>query len=329
MKTVSVVIPTYNRLNRLQRVLKAFEEQTYPAKDFEVVVVSDGSTDGTNEYLQSFRPAFSFLPVVQENQGPAAARNRGVEMATGNYVLFVDDDVIPEKNLIHEHMRYHEMHKDSVVIGPMVTPDDFDMLPWVLWEQSMLEKQYRAMEQGDWLPTARQFYTGNASLLRSYLIDSGGFDPTILRAEDVELAYRLANMGLGFVFNSDAVGFHYAERGFNSWLQIPYSYGRNDIMFAREKQQTWLLPAIFSEHQGRNLFVKSLCALCLDHQLLTNLSIRSLTLIAKAADVVKAAFVPRKAYSGIFNLRYYQGVADELGGRKQFYRGLGEFQKGS
>lgn len=327
MKTVSVVIPTYNRLARLQRVLKGFEEQAYPAEDFEIVVVSDGSTDGTNEFLQSFRPSFSFLPVVQENQGPAAARNRGVEMATGNYVLFVDDDVIPEKNLIHEHMRYHDMHRNSVVIGPMLTPDDFDMLPWVFWEQSMLEKQYRAMEQGDWLPTARQFYTGNASLLRSHLLESGGFDPTILRAEDVELAYRLANMGLSFVFNSAAVGFHYAERSFNSWLKIPYSYGRNDIMFAREKQQTWLLPAIFGEYRRRNLFVKALCALCLDRKFAADLSIRVLTLQAKAADRVKMTSVPRMAFSGIFNLQYYQGVADELGGRKQFYRELHDFRK--
>jgi len=65
------------------------------------------------------------------------------------------------------------------------------MVPWVRWEQEMLMKQYKALLRKDWPATARQFYTGNASVRRSHIVAAGGFDEGFRRAEDVELAYRL------------------------------------------------------------------------------------------------------------------------------------------
>ncbi len=77
---LSVVVPTYNRLQRLKRVLAALDAQVFPRDEFEVIVVSDGSTDGTDEYLRSLeRTGLSFAS--QANAGPAAARNLGVELA--------------------------------------------------------------------------------------------------------------------------------------------------------------------------------------------------------------------------------------------------------
>jgi GT2 family glycosyltransferase len=216
-------------------------------------------------------------------------------------------------------MRYHQMYENTVVIGPMLTPNDFDMFPWVRWEQSMLMKQYDALAVGEMESSARQFYTGNASLMRTALISAGGFDTTFQRAEDVELAYRLADMGLNFEFNPDAIGYHYAERSFSSWLQIPYAYGRNDVIFAQQKKQDWLLPTIFREYKGRNFIVRAITSLCLDHKLTTDLTVSLLTQMASIGHAIGQQSVPRMAYSGIFNLKYYQGVADELGGRDKFY----------
>jgi glycosyltransferase involved in cell wall biosynthesis len=320
MVTISVVIPTYNRLDRLKRVLKGFEDQTYSDDDFEVVVVSDGSTDGTNEFLDSYQSIPLFVSTVQENGGPAAARNNGLKLASGKYILFVDDDVIPERDLVSEHIRYHQLHDNSVVIGPMLSPEDFDMPPWVSWEQSMLMKQYDAMEQGLWAPTARQFYTGNASLLRSQLVEAGGFDVSYQRAEDVELAYRLDDMGMNFVFNPAAVGLHYAERSFDSWLNIPYAYGCNDVDFSLNKGQDWLLPTIFKEYKQRNFFIRMIVSLCLDRKFLSALVQGLLKNFAAMGHFLGSESLFRMAYSGIFNLRYYQGVADNLGGRQCFYR---------
>ncbi|MGB0385844.1 MAG: glycosyltransferase family 2 protein [Ardenticatenaceae bacterium] len=324
MNQVSVIVPTYNRLDRLKRVLAAFEKQTYPLTDFEVVVVSDGSSDGTDDYLRTVETPLRLTAVFQPNQGVAAARNHGLERATGEFILFVDDDVVPSPHLIEEHLRYHnsqEASREVVVMGPMLTPapEEFKMAPWVQWEQAMLVKQYDDMMAGRWEPTARQFYTGNTSLARHHLLATGGFDPRFRRAEDVELAYRLADRGLRFLFNADAIGYHYAERSFNSWIAIPYAYGRNDVMFTHDKGQSWLLPTIFYEFHGRNPLIKFLTRACLDRKLLSNLVIQGLKHAARLGDMLGVAKVPRMSYSGIFNLRHYQGIADELGGREEFF----------
>src|SRR5215813_890124 len=105
MCQVSVVIPTYNRVAQIVRVLEGLERQIYPLDQFEVVVVSDGSTDGTNEYLNTISTPLRLVVVTQPNQGVAAARNQGVACATGKIVLFVDDDVVPVPQLIAEHLR--------------------------------------------------------------------------------------------------------------------------------------------------------------------------------------------------------------------------------
>src|SRR5581483_2355937 len=151
MPKVSVIIPTYNRVERLKQVLAAFAGQNFPLDQFEVIVVSDGSSDGTHEYLQALESPLQLSLVIQENQGPAAARNRGIQAARGDLVLFTDDDVVPTPRLIAEHIRIHDQSGPNVVVlGPMLTPDGFAMSPWVRWEQAMLAKQYAQMNAGAW-----------------------------------------------------------------------------------------------------------------------------------------------------------------------------------
>jgi len=320
MNTISVIIPTYNRLKRLQRVLAALERQNYALDDFEVVVVSDGSSDGTNEYLRALTTPLQLHTVVQPNQGVAVARNIGVRHATSNLILFIDDDVVPAPQLIAEHVRIHTVHADDVIVlGPMLTPEGFHMSRWVRWEQAMLTKQYDAMRDGKYAPSARQFYTGNTSLARVHLLASGGFDENFRRAEDVELAYRLAERGLQFVFNPNAIGYHYAERSFRSWMEIPYVYGRNDVIFTRDKQQDWLLPEVFNEFHDRNMLVQLLVRLCLDRDALSRSIVAWLKGISYLADRIGFERLVQTAHSGIFNLRYYQGVAHEMGGRRRFF----------
>src|SRR3954468_14673836 len=72
---ISVVVPTYNRLGRLRHVITALEQQAYPSDAYEVIVVSDGSTDGTHAYLEALRPTMPLRWFPQANRGPAAARN--------------------------------------------------------------------------------------------------------------------------------------------------------------------------------------------------------------------------------------------------------------
>ena len=315
---ISVIVPTYNRLEQLKRVIVGLEQQSCHHKSFEVIIVSDGSTDGTDDYLHSLRTPLQLRPIFQKNQGAATARNRGVKEAGGEIIVFIDDDLVPSPQLLQEHRRWHESQDNVVVLGPMLTPHDFVMSPWVRWEQAMLTKQYDSMASGAWQPTPRQFYTGNASLARSHLLAAGGFDPAFRRAEDVELAYRLAEQNLRFLFNPLAIGYHYAERSFASWMNIPYAYGRNDVVFTMQKEQNWLLPIVWREFRGRHALVKFLTFLCLDRPLVSTIVLS----ILKQGAKMRSERVSQFAYSGLFNLRYYQGITDELGGRDFFMAGV-------
>ena len=313
MPKVSIILPTYNRLLRLQKVLAGLAAQSYPRDDMEVVIVSDGSSDGTNSFLQGDVAPLRIRPFIQANQGPAAARNLGLQAAQGELVIFIDDDVVPEPHLVAEHVKTHQQHPgDVVVLGPMLTPPNFVLKPWVAWEQAMLYKQYADIAAGRWAPTARQFYTGNASLARRHVVAMGGFDVTLRRAEDVELAYRLADRGFTFVFNDQAIGYHYADRTFASWLQTPYQYGRNDVIFTRDRGQRWLLPKIMAEFQQRHTFVKGLTRLCLSRRQVSKLAVQGLCRAATASNDAGLPTFAQRLYSGIFNLSYYQGIADEL-----------------
>lgn len=139
MPTVSIILPTYNRLPRLQKVLAGLAAQTYPLANMEVVIISDGSTDGTNTFLQAYVAPLRVRPLVQANRGPAAARNLGLQVAQGELVIFLDDDVVPEPQLVAEHVNTHRQQQgDVVVLGPMLTPPTGELKPWVAWEQTML-----------------------------------------------------------------------------------------------------------------------------------------------------------------------------------------------
>ncbi len=328
MLEVSVVIPTFNRKERLAQTLSGLERQDFPMDQFEVVVVSDGSSDGTAEFLQSFTPEFSFKYLIQENQGAAVARNQGVKLASSKIILFIDDDIVPSSNLISEHFKWHmKCGENAVIIGPMLTPSGYIMSPWITWEQTLLLKYYQAMITKRYEPTPRQFYTGNASLARQYLIESGGFDPIFRRAEDVELAYRLQERGLLFYFNPDAIGYHFAERSYNSWIDTAYSYGKNDVIFSHQKGQIWLLPRIFYEFYERHLLIRGLVSICLGRPLLYKAALWSLKNAIFFGEKLQNNKLSLSACSAIFNLRYYQGVSDQMGGRKIFYTDLRRAQQ--
>lgn len=319
----SVVVPTYNRRDGLRRVLTALAEQRVPDGTFEVIVVSDGSTDGTDDDLRAGRTPLPVVAITQRNQGPGPARNAGTERARSPLVIFVDDDVVASPDLVARHLDAH--HRDGrdgrlVVIGPMLLPSDFDASPWIRWEQDKLQEQYDSMVAGEWAPTFRQFYTGNASLPRDLLLDAGGFDDRYRRAEDVELSYRLHQAGCRFAFDEDAIGWHYAERSFRSWIGNASDYGRNDVVFARDHDRPELLEFVRVEFPGRHPLVKAAVRAGVAVPLLGAALQTTTDAVARTAARTGLARTTDAALSIAYNLAYYRAVADELGGPSAFRR---------
>src|SRR5436309_2200193 len=117
---ISVIVPTFNRREVLSRCLQALTEQDCPHSEYEVIVVVDGSTDGTQAFLKSLRTSFNLKVIDQANRGAAAARNAGLLAAAHKIVLFLDDDLICESNVVSEHIKAHESQERVLAFGPVL-----------------------------------------------------------------------------------------------------------------------------------------------------------------------------------------------------------------
>ena len=308
---ITVVIPTYNRCRSLQRCLDSLCHQEDPPS-FEVVVVDDGCTDGTAEMLAAYVAPYSLRWIASERGGPGAARNLGVTDAKGTLVLFLDDDCEADPSLLSTHAGAHRTIERAVVIGPMLRPGRGRRRSWVLWEQEVLDKQYRAMLEGLYQPTPRQFYTANASMARSEFLAAGGFDSAFKRAEDVEFGYRLRDAGVRFAFCPAAVVTHYAERSLAAWWKVPYQYGVYDVRMWRDKGRRGMLELIRHEFPKRNVLLRSVVRLSAGspRERAASPAPRWRSLRSRRTGIFRIA---RPCYSVAFNVMYYQGVAEELG----------------
>jgi glycosyltransferase involved in cell wall biosynthesis len=294
-------------------VLSGLDRQTVEPACFEVVVVDDGSSDDTPEWLQkNSARRYAVKAIRQENAGPAKARNAGIATAVGEFVLFIDDDVEPTEVLVAEHLRCHEAETDVVVLGPLASLPHYAQ-PWVAWEQAKLEAQYAAMLRGDWPPSFRQFWTGNASVARSHLLAAGGFDPAFLRAEDVELGRRLHQRGLRFRFNEKARGLHHAERSLAAWEKMHRSYGALEVAIFEglgEEQLIETLSDNWSHIHPLTHWLVSRCLVSPRGHAAACLALRRWLELSAAAKLPLAA---DQVCGALANLNYWKASSEALG----------------
>ena len=213
---VSVVIPTYNRVAELRRVLTAFEAQRPSDLPFEVVVVDDGSDDATPATLASWRSnRFQLRSAGQPNGGPARARNRALAMASGTLVLFGGDDIEPHPDLVTEHVREHDRRGDerAAVLGLTRWPDGAELTSTMRHIDGPGGQQFSyAVFRDGGEYDFRHFYTSNVSLRRDLLaLEPTGFSTDFPAAafEDAELAYRLARRGMRIFYRASALAWHH------------------------------------------------------------------------------------------------------------------------
>jgi GT2 family glycosyltransferase len=324
---LSIVVPTFNRRATLTRLLDALGQQTVAPGSVEVVVVDDGSTDGTVEMLHAYDSDRVVVRVAgQPHRGPAAARNLGVELARAELIMFLDDDVVPQPDLVERHIAEHASDRDLVVIGPMRPPLSWPRPAWIRWEEELLQVQYQELAEGKYACTPRQFYTANASLRRERFLAVGGFDSGFKRAEDVELAYRMRDTGARFVFLPHAGVTHYASRSFAAWSKTPYQYGRYDVVMHRDKGHEALWCAA-TEFERRHALNRAVARLCVGRKPLVKSAVLGLRGVVFVTDRLGARRSAIVALSGIFNVLYWQGAADELGGARALWRLLAEWRR--
>ena len=230
--------------------------------------------------------------------------------------------MVPDAALLEAHVAAQGDADDLVVVGPMYPPTDWPRSVWVRWEERQLLKQYDAMGRGLYPCTPRQFYTGNASAPRALLLRAGGFDPRFKRAEDVELAFRLWAIGARFHFEPGAEVLHYASRSFASWKRTPYQYGQYDVVMGREKGINTFELACW-EFERRHVWSRRLTRACVG-RFWRGPAVTGLFLAAMLADKIGLEEAAAFALSAIFNLQYWQGASDELGGPAPVWSAVAE-----
>ncbi|MBI2464025.1 glycosyltransferase family 2 protein [Candidatus Peregrinibacteria bacterium] len=224
---ISVLIPTYNRAALLKKSLEALFEQSI--KNFEIIIIDDGSTDTTKEIVKKMaseqkkliEKAIILRYFKQKNTGQGNARNFGIKHAQGDICLLIGDDIIGTQKFLEEHVKLHKKHhKENVaVLGRIEWHPDIKITPFMKWitNGSCILGKYGGHQfafeklEGKKEADYRFFYTSNISLKTS-LLKKNPFDSDFQKYgwEDIELGYRLTKkMKLKIYYNPEALAFHY------------------------------------------------------------------------------------------------------------------------
>jgi glycosyltransferase involved in cell wall biosynthesis len=225
----SIVVPTYQRPDRLRTCLDAIARLQYPAEKYEVIVVDDGSETPPAAVIEPYQSRLSIKLITQQRSGPAYARNAGVRVATGQYVAFVDDDCAPHPDWLACLAAQFAATPDYLLGGHTV--NRLTNNPYSTASQELIDYLYGWFNSG---PKGPVFITSNNMALPVHQFrEIGGFDTSFLRAagEDRDFCDYWKRFGFGTAYVPEAIVYHSHEMNFFSFWQQHFNYGRGAYRF--------------------------------------------------------------------------------------------------
>jgi GT2 family glycosyltransferase len=232
---VSIIIPTYNRKNELEQLLTALARQTMPPGSFEVIVVDDGSVDGTRDWLNERLDgcAFPFSWFAQERQGPGAARNLGMARAAGNIFVFIDTDCIPQPDWL-EHLIKPFVSGTVGAAGGREIINERDPLLMRCFHYLMTAPLTTGGMRGKEGKRLARFYprTFNMAISRKAYEATGGFRK-MSHAEDIELSFRIRQAGFALLYEGRAQVYHRRRSTVAQYTRQLFNMGRARVIHAR------------------------------------------------------------------------------------------------
>lgn len=209
---VTVVIPSYNRAERLTETLQALNRQN--VTDFSVIVVNDGSSDPGYKELGKGNLSFKFpLHIIdQNNAGASAATNHGVQRADDGLIILFDDDIIPDSDCVQKHIAFHQTHSNSILSGSAATDPDRTVTDVQRYKLFMEEEWRRLRPDTEQLVNVgfNNFIitTANMSLLKKTFTKLGGFNTAFRDGYDVEFGFKALRNNVQLYFDRNIHTIH-------------------------------------------------------------------------------------------------------------------------
>jgi GT2 family glycosyltransferase len=232
---ISAVVPTFNRREIVTRTLATLFAQDAPPDGYEIIVVVDGSTDGTADALRLLKPACRLRVIEQENRGLAGARNTGYRAAEADLVLFLDDDMLCDPRLLAAHVVAHKEPGRIVAFGALfLSADSPPSLAAECFRREIgkFHLERRRASEAAWQETDCVF--SNTSISRGLLKEFAGFDEAFRMREDLELGIRLFSAGVRPRYISNAIAYQYYGKTSADLIRDAEAFAVADVMFARK-----------------------------------------------------------------------------------------------
>lgn len=213
----SVIVPAYDSRGTIASCLEALLHQSVPPDEYEIIVVDDGSSDGTGEIVRRYD--VTYLP--QPYRGPAAARNLGVAQAAGDIVLFTDADCVPAADWIEKMSLPFD---DDEIVGVKGTYQTRQRELMARFVQLEYEDKYERMRKTRFVDFVDTY---SAGYRRDVLLANDGFDTGFPGAsvEDQELSFRLSKRGYKMVFQPEAIVYHRHAADLTSYVRKKFRIG--------------------------------------------------------------------------------------------------------
>jgi len=232
---VSIIVPTFNRCELVKRAVESLFAQNFPVRKYEVIVVVDGSEDGTADSLREMRAPCRFRIVEQPNGGPAMARNSGARVAEGDLLLFVDDDMLCVPELLEAHVEAHRNEPRTVGFGCiLLSLESPPSLAAECFNRELGAIYLRQKARGADAIEDLEPVFANSSLPRQLLEEAGGFDASFRMREDLELWVRLAAMQVRPTYVERAIAYQYYAKTGADLIRDAEAFAVADVMFARK-----------------------------------------------------------------------------------------------
>jgi len=213
---LSVIICTYNRDKHIKRALDSLIAQDFDKQNFEIIVVDNNSTDTTPQIIQDFKaahPDYNIVTARETQQGLSFARNKGLALAKGTYISYIDDDGIARKDYISQIKKYTGQFPDDVAMGGKVLPT-YEKGKEPAWMSKYIERIISIVDLGDEVKVLKKTYPVGCNMIfkKSVFDKIGGFNTALkLRSDDKYIFFKIREAGYRVLYLPKVVVWHFID----------------------------------------------------------------------------------------------------------------------